>query len=89
MLPEIKQFNLADVYVQITEPFIYVADVFLLDVFELIRLEVKITEDQRHFELACVDGVFSANNWKDSPAVGLIFARVFPTEVHKFKQDHV
>jgi len=90
MEAEIKKFNLFHLNVKITEPFIYILHVLLLNIFELICRKINCTIQYWHLELARIDLEISIDDWECAPTNNDILRDVlFRRKVYDFKHDYI
>ena len=90
MVTEVKQWNFLDLNVEIAEPLINIFLVFLLDVLEFICVEVDVTIENGHFELASIDLELSINDGEGAPTHHDILRHILlRAQVHYLKHDDI
>lgn len=89
MITEVEQINFLYVNVKIAQPFIDVAHVPLLDIFEFIDLPVNLAVQHGEFELAGVNLEVTIDNRESTPADYEILAGVFTGQIDQLEDKDV
>ena len=88
--PEIKEIYLFHLNVKVAEPFIDVAIVLLLDIFELVGREVNFTVENGHLEFASIYLEFSIDDRECAPTDNDILRDVLlRRQINYFEHDDV